>query len=110
MGAGMRSTGESAVVKVQLLREGQGPARVVATFTRAMTMAQLFERIRPSQLVYCGEDAPSLSRDEEDDDQDLIRVREARGVFVHIDGASAGAYDAGYYFLLGVKPSEVKTW
>jgi hypothetical protein len=98
------------MVTVQLLREGQGPARVVATYSRAMTMAQLFERIRPSQLVYCGKDAPSLSRDEEDDDQDLIRVREARGVFVHIARRSGSAFDAGYYFLLGVKPSEVKAW
>jgi hypothetical protein len=102
--------GGATLVKVQLLREGQGPARVVATFSREMTMEQLFERVRPSQLVYCGEDAPILTRDQTDDDQDLIRVRDARGVFVHIDRGSPGTFGAGYYYLMGVKPSEVQAW
>ncbi len=106
----MSSTVESAVVTVQLLREGKGAARVVPTFSRAMTIAQLFERVRPSQLLFCGQDAPSLARDEDDDDQDLIRVRDASGVFIHIDRRSGSAFDAGYYFLLGVRPSEVKAW
>jgi hypothetical protein len=106
----MSGTAGSAVVTVQLLREGKGPARVVATFSRAMTVAQLFERVRPSQLLYCGQDAPSLARDEDDDDQDLIRVRDASGVFIHLDHGSGSAFDAGYYFLLGVKPSEAKAW
>ena len=106
----MDGTGEAAVVTVRLLREGKGPARVVPTFARAMTMAELFARVRPSQLVYCGDDAPSIVRDDADDDQDLIRVRDATGVFVHFAHGSGGAFDAGYYFLVGVRPSEVRSW
>lgn len=98
------------MVTIRLLREGKGPARVVATFARRMSFDELFQRIRPSQLLFCGTVPPTIARNEDDHDQDLIRVRSPTSVFVRIDDDPSGTFAPGCYFLMGVKPSDVESW
>lgn len=98
------------MVTVQLLREGKGPARVVASFAREMPLADLFEKIRPSQLLFVGTEPPTVFRREDDHEEDSIRVREATAVFVRVHADPSGVFAPGYYFLMGVPPEEVKRW
>lgn len=98
------------MVTVRLLREGRGAARVDATFERRMDLEELFQRARPSQLLFCGTEPPTIARSEDDDDQDLIRVRSPVSVFVEVHGDPSGAFAEGFYFLMGVTPEEVKGW
>jgi hypothetical protein len=98
------------MLTLHLLREGEGHARVMPTFARRMTFAELFEKVRPSQLVFCGTEPPTMTRHVDDDEEDSIRVRDAKAVFVCIHDDPRGTFEPGFYLLMGVEPSEVKSW
>jgi hypothetical protein len=98
------------MLTVHLLREGKGPARVVATFFRRMLLDELFAQIKPTQLSYSGDEPPTVARDDQDDDQDLIKVRAPVAVFVHIHDDPSGAFRTGYYILKDVTPTDVDKW
>jgi hypothetical protein len=95
---------------VHLLREGEGPSRVVSTFSRQMTMNELFAKVRPSQLAFVGTEPPIITRHDEDDEEYSIKIREAKAVFVCVLEDPRGTFAPGCYFLTGVTPAEAKTW
>jgi hypothetical protein len=98
------------MVTIQLLREGKGPARVVGSFSRDMALSELFEKIRPSQLVFVGTEPPTVFRRDDDHEEDSIRIRDATAAFVRVHDDPSGTFAPGYYFIMGVSAEEVKTW
>jgi hypothetical protein len=98
------------MLTVHLLREGGGPARVVPTFFRRMTIDDLFEKIRPAQLSFSGQEPPTIAAEDGEENQEPRFGRNAIAVFVHIQEDPSGAFRPGYYLLKDVSPDDVEGW